>query len=183
MNNSQSQITVRPAVEDDIAAILTLDHGYSTEFVWQMEMDQGAPKSGARFKEARLPRPMQVNYPRAKETLETNWKERPALMVAENAGQVVGYSSLSLGLAPGAAWVTDLVVGGFHRRKGYGTRLVLAAQTWAATHGLERLVLEMQSKNFPAIRMAQKLAFEFSGYNDRFYQNQDIALFFAKRLT
>jgi ribosomal protein S18 acetylase RimI-like enzyme len=69
------------------------------------------------------------------------------------------------------------------RRKGIGSRLVLAAQAWARQHGHDRLVLEMQSKNQPAIKLAHKLAFDFAGYNDRYYENQDIALFFAKRLS
>jgi ribosomal protein S18 acetylase RimI-like enzyme len=44
------------------------------------------------------------------------------------------------------------------------------------------MVLEMQPKNYPAIQLAQKLGFDFCGYNDRYYANRDIALFFAKGL-
>ena len=182
MTESMQPVTVRPAVEEDISALLGLDHGYSTEYVWQMELDQGVPKMGVRFREARLPRPMQVIYPRPKDQLQEYWQQRAALLVAENGDQPIGYASLATGMAPGAAWLVDLVVGASQRRKGIGTCLVLAAQSWARHHGQRRLVLEMQSKNHPAIRLAQKLAFEFSGYNDRYYENQDIALFFAKRL-
>jgi ribosomal protein S18 acetylase RimI-like enzyme len=183
MNEDKPHVLVRAATEDDIAALMGLDHGYSTEYVWQMELDPGKPRMGASFREARLPRAMQVTYPRPKGDLESNWSTHAATLVAENNQQPVGYASLIAGLAPGAAWVSDLVVGASQRRKGVGTRLVLAAQAWAREHGYERLVLEMQSKNYPAIKLAQKLAFEFSGYNDRYYENQDIALFFAKRLT
>jgi len=35
----------------------------------------------------------------------------------------------------------------------------------------------------PAVRLVQKMGFEFSGYHDRYYANQDIALFFTKRLV
>ena len=51
---------------------------------------------------------------------------------------------------------------------------------WMEQHNKGQLVLEMQSKNYPAICLAIKLGFEFCGYNDRYYQNQDIVLFFAK---
>ena len=37
----------------------------------------------------------------------------------------------------------------------------------------------MQSKNFPAICFAQKHGLNFCGYNDRYYHNQDLALFFG----
>jgi RimJ/RimL family protein N-acetyltransferase len=42
--------------------------------------------------------------------------------------------------------------------------------------------MEMQSKNVAAIRLAQKSGFEFCGYNDQYYLNKDVALFFAKVL-
>jgi ribosomal protein S18 acetylase RimI-like enzyme len=41
------------------------------------------------------------------------------------------------------------------------------------------MFLDMQSKNYPAIRLAQKMGFVFSGYSDHYYPNQDIALFFS----
>lgn len=183
MNEPKPQVSVRAAHEDDYSAMAALDHGYSTEYVWQMELEPGAPRTGARFRETRLPRAMQVKYPRDKDRLPAEWHQRAGVLLAEEHDKPVGYASLAIGMAPGAAWLTDLVVASPFRRKGVGSRLVLAAQTWAREHGCERLVLEMQSKNYPAIRMAQKLAFEFSGYNDRYYENQEIALFFAKRLV
>lgn len=183
MSDEKLQVSLRPATEEDMQSLMGLDHGYSTEYVWQMEIDSTAPRMGARFREARLPRAMQVTYPRPKEALLSYWKERTAVLLAENNDQPVGYAALVAGLAPGTAWMTDLVVAASQRRKGVGTRLVLAGQSWARDHGFPRLVLEMQSKNYPAIKMAQKLAFEFSGYNDRYYDNQDIVLFFAKKLV
>ena len=39
--------------------------------------------------------------------------------------------------------------------------------------------MEMQPKNYPAIQFAYKLGFEFSGYNDQYYRDQEIAIFFS----
>ena len=175
-------LRIRSANEEDYERLLELEHGFSTEYVWQMELSQN-PRMGAQFKETRLPRPMQVSYPRSPGRLQAEWKQRAALLLGESDNKIVGYTSLSSGLAPGAIWLTDLVVDVPYRRKGVGTRLIATAQKWARDHGHVRLVLEMQSKNYPAIKLAQKLAFEFSGYNDKYYENQDIALFFAKRLA
>ncbi len=190
MSDAKLSVHVRPATEEDYYRLLELDRGFQTEYVWQMELGptgsfpvSGSPRMGAQFKETRLPRPMQVNYPRSRDRLQAEWKQRAALLLAENDSRIVGYASLTSGLAPGALWLTDLVVDVPVRRKGVGTRLIAAAQAWAREHGHDRLVLEMQSKNYPAIKLAQKLAFEFSGYNDKYYENQDIALFFAKRLS
>jgi RimJ/RimL family protein N-acetyltransferase len=42
--------------------------------------------------------------------------------------------------------------------------------------------MEMHSKNMAAVRLAMKMGFEFCGYNDQYYANQDIALFFSALL-
>jgi GNAT superfamily N-acetyltransferase len=82
-------------------------------------------------------------------------------------------------IAPATNWITDLVVMRRMRRQGVGSALVLAAQEWARQFYPYRMVLEMQPKNYPAICMAKKIGFEYCGYNDRYYLNHDIALFFS----
>ena len=47
---------------------------------------------------------------------------------------------------------------------------------------MNQLFLEMQSKNYPAICLARKNGFAFSGYSDRYYSDQDIVLFFTKAI-
>lgn len=183
MTQEKLAITLRPAGEEDMATLAGFDHGYSTEYVWQMEVDSTPPRTGAHFREMRLPRLMQVTYPRSKDGLADLLTQRNLLLLAEAGGQPVGYVALSTSLVPGTAWLTDLVVAASQRRRSVGSRLVLAAQSWARERGQQRLVLEMQAKNYPAIQLAKKLAFDFAGYNDRYYNNQDIALFFAKRLA
>jgi ribosomal protein S18 acetylase RimI-like enzyme len=68
------------------------------------------------------------------------------------------------------------------RRQGIASTLVFAAQELGENLGSRRIVLEMQPKNYSAIHMVQKLGFDLCGYNDRYYANHDIALFFAKGL-
>ncbi len=78
-------------------------------------------------------------------------------------------------------WVTDLVVDPSLRRQGIGSALLLAAQEWSAGRpDSRRLVLEIQPKNHPAVNLAQKLGFDFCGYNDHYFANHDLAIFFAK---
>jgi ribosomal protein S18 acetylase RimI-like enzyme len=68
------------------------------------------------------------------------------------------------------------------RRQGVAAALLTTTQEWAQERSHRRLILEMQSKNVPAIRLAQKFGYEFCGYNDHYYLTQDVALFFAKSL-
>lgn len=176
------EIEIRPAIAADIPELIAIDHTYSSEFVWQMEIQVEDKHTEITFREIRLPRSVRVEYPRPTHTLEGDWTRRSGLLVAVFESQVVGYISLMLDIAPITTWVTDLAVVRRVRRQGIGSALVLAAQEWGEQHNSRRLVLEMQPKNYSAIQMAQKLGFAFCGYNDRYYANHDIGLFFAKSL-
>jgi ribosomal protein S18 acetylase RimI-like enzyme len=101
--------------------------------------------------------------------------------VAAAERDVVGYLALDLPRL-GAAWITDLVVSPKWRRKGVATALLAEAHTWSAQRGLNRIFFEMQSKNYPAITLAQKQGYDFCGYNDQYYSNQDITLIFVRSL-
>jgi ribosomal protein S18 acetylase RimI-like enzyme len=176
------EIHIRPATSADIPALMAIDHDYSSDFVWQMEIQAEEGRIGVSFRQIRLPRSVRVEYPRAVRNLSNEWKQRDGILVALLDEQPVGYISLMLNSAPLTAWATDLAVARRLRRQGIGSALVLAAQEWGEAHDCRRLVLEMQPKNYPAIQMAQKLGFDFCGYNDRYYANHDIGLFFAKGL-
>jgi len=177
-----TEINIRPAISVDIPKMIGLDHNYSTNHVWQLTLDLTEVQTQISFREVRLPREVHVNYPRMIRNLADDWTKRDALLLAEEGEEIRGYISLRLGLAPASAWVEDLVVDRLQRRKGVGSALVLAAQDWCARKGLHRITLEMQPKNYPAIQFANKLGFEFSGYNDQFYRDQEIAIFFSSFL-
>jgi ribosomal protein S18 acetylase RimI-like enzyme len=174
---------IRPAVSTDIKTLAALDHGYSTDHVWQMGFQEAGGSISVQFKEVRLPRPMRVRYPRNPKGLSDTWTELAALLVAEVEAKLVGYLGLVPGPAPGSAWVTDLAVDLVSRRHGHATALVSAARQWALASGFRNLYMEMQSKNYPCIRLARKLGFAFAGYSDHYYPDGDIALFFILPLT
>jgi ribosomal protein S18 acetylase RimI-like enzyme len=173
------KIEIRPAVLADFTRLVSLEHSFQTPYVWQMDRSLEEGQVTVNFREVRLPRPVRVDYPHSPEKLVENWKTLSEMLVASIGGAQVGYIALKEQSVPDALWVIDLVVGEKSRRKGIGSALVLAAQEWAAQHGRRRIIFEMQSKNYPAIKLALKLGYEFCGYNDHYYANQDIALFFA----
>lgn len=174
-------IEIRPVIETDIPTLVALDHNYTSNYVWQMELESGNEEITVKFREVRLPRSVRVEYPHAAENLAQDWKTRSGLLVAMLDGKPVGYVSLMENIVPLATWVTDLVVMPNLRRQGIGSALVLAAQEWTTTRpDSRRLVLEIQPKNHPALCLAQKMGFDFSGYSDHHFANHDLAIFFAK---
>ena len=176
------KIEIRPAISDDIPALMALEHNYASDYVWQMEIQRDEHKIGIVFREAKLPRSVQVMYPRNPQLLADEWTGRDVILIASTDGEIVGYSCLMQNMAPKTTWITDLVVVRRLRRQGIGSALVLASQEWALQKKSHKAILEMQPKNFPAISLAQKLGFKLCGYNDHYYANHDVALFFSKWL-
>lgn len=172
-------MNIRPAISTDIPKMIALDHNYATDHVWQMTMDLTETQTQVSFREVRLPREVHVNYPRTYHKLVDNWTDRNLLLLVEDCEYIRGYISVQLGLAPASAWIEDLVVDRLQRRKGIGSALILSARDWCGKKRLQRLTLEMQPKNYPAIHFAYKLGFKFSGYNDQYYRDQEIAIFFS----
>ncbi len=171
---------IRPANASDVPRLMALDHSCLSDYVWQLELRREVGQVTANFREVRLPRSIEVKYPRNPSSLADAWTRRDIVLVATHEGTPVGYICALVEHASTAAWVTDLAVSTEQRRKGAASALLTATQTWALERGVRRLILEMQSKNQAYIRLAQKFAYEFCGYNDQYYSTQDVALFFGK---
>lgn len=173
-------VQLRLAVPSDISRLMALDHTISSESVWQLELRRDTGQLFATFREVRLPRPIALAYPHDKFALADEWPHKSLVLAAMIEPDPVGYIAIIERSAVSIGWVTDLVVGAQARRRGVASALLAAAQAWAQERGVRRLMLEMQSKNIPAIRLAQKHGYEFCGYNDHYYLTQDVALFFAR---
>ena len=171
---------IRPASTGDILRLMALDHSCSSDYVWQLELRREAGQVSASFREVRLPRSIEVKYPRNPSSLADEWAHRDVVMVALEQGVPIGYLCAIVEQASAIAWVTDVVVAPARRRQGAASALLTATQAWALERGVRRLVLEMQSKNQAYIRLAQKFGYEFCGYNDQYYLTQDVALFFGR---
>lgn len=175
-----SEIQIRPTVASDLQRLMALDHSASSETVWQLELRRETGQVNAAFREVRLPRATSIEYPHNKFALADDWVKRSMMYTALDGKDAVGYISLIERGAASVVWVADLVVDAQSRRRGVGSALLMAGQAWAESRAHRRLILEVQSKNLPAIRLAQKFGYEFCGYNDQYFLNQDVALFFAK---
>ena len=173
---------IRPAVASDLPRMMSLDHVSMSDYVWQLELRREAGQISANFREVRLPRSIEVRYPRNPASLADDWTRRDLVLVALNDGLLIGYLSAIEDQASAVSSVLDLIVAPGHRRKGAASSLLMAAQAWALERGGHRLLLEMQSKNHACIRLAQKVGYDFCGYNDQYYLTQDVALFFGRSI-
>ena len=178
-----TQVTIRPALATDLARCLTLDPSFVTDSVWQMDTRAHAGQLAVNFRLVRLPREMRVTYPRDRKLLAAGWQSCAAMLIADQPHGLAGYAALTAPPAPQATvWVNDLIVAKAVRRTGVGRGLLTAAANWGRDRQLKWLVVEVQTKNYPAINFCQKQGLKFCGFNDRYFANQDIALFFALAL-
>lgn len=175
-------ILIRQAVSPDIEYLSKFEHCVKSDCVWQMSQLMNDGQIQTVFNETHLPREMRVSYPHSPDTLESRWKNYSIILVACVDKAPVGYVSISGLYSPDMVWVNDLVVDEIWRRNGIATSLFHAARDWGLARKYQRITLEMSSKNFPAISLAKKSGFEFTGYNDNYFSNNDIALFFSRYL-
>jgi ribosomal protein S18 acetylase RimI-like enzyme len=176
------EIQVRPTVASDLVRLMGFDYSTNSESVWQLELRRDVGQVSVVFREVRLPRSISVAYPRNPFTLADDWTKKSMMYTALTDQGPVGYISLIERPVDSAVYVTDLVVNTPNRRQGVASALLAAAQDWASGRSNRRIILEMLSKNLPAIRFSQKSGYEFCGYNDYYYLSQEVALFFAKSL-
>lgn len=169
---------IRDGHPRDIPDCLLLDHSYETDFVWQMHISSD---DGWRihFKPERLPRAVESFY----ETSDERLRVAQCFLVATTRDpepEIIGYLAMRVEPLYHIGQVQDMVVSRPYRRRQIATRLIKAAAMWAREQGLGSLIVETQTKNYPSIRFCEAAGFAFCGFNDRYFPNRDIAVFFSQ---
>lgn len=171
-------IDIRPAVSNDLPALMQLTHSSETSYTWQMDNLYDQDQIQINFRRIRLPRPFRLEYPRSPAVIGDSWTRKDLFLVARIETQRCGYLTLEI-IERQSARILDLVVDEAFRRQGVATALLLAAQDWLRLNGVYRMLLELQIKNDNAIAMAEKLGFVYSGFMDGFFGNREIAFFYS----
>jgi ribosomal protein S18 acetylase RimI-like enzyme len=166
----------------DLAACVALDGSYETDHVWQVTQQLEDDQVATRFRTIRLPRTMRVPYPSWSEALLAHQERGDLILVAVENAEVRGYIDQESQPDQGLAWLHHLIVSPGHRREGTGTALLARGLQHARQLGLSHAMTVVQSKNYPAIKFLERNGFAFCGYNERFYRNLDIGLYFARGL-
>lgn len=174
------EIELRPVDQKDIDSLAVFEHGYYSEFVWQVSMETDPQNLQAGLRRTHLPRRVFVAYPRSKEIIFGEMNGVEAFLVASMDNRPVGYIKVIAEPGGKVLRVTDLVVSAPVRRQGIASGLVLAVMNMASSRDYLYVVMEMQSRNDPAVSLAEKMGLTFCGFRDNYFPNQDMALFFSR---
>ena len=172
-------MNVRPAQARDLDACLALDESFETEYVWQMETNRANGAIQLGFRTTRLPRAMRVNISAARDFVLDDYEQGECVLVAEEYPRILGFIDATLDRSQRVAWIQALVVAPDMRRQKVATRLLQATVDWARDKKLRAVMASVSTKNFPASAFLQKQGMTFCGFNDQYYHNRDIALFFS----
>ncbi len=173
---------IRDGLAGDIAECLLLDHTYETDTVWQMQVnDEGGLNIS--FKDQRLPRELVTEYSSSEARLRGALVPDQCFLVAttrDSDPERIGYLAMRSDPHYGYGLVQDVVVSRPYRRHRIATRMLKIAAQWAKEQHLSSLMIETQTKNYPGIRFCEASGFAFCGFNDRYFANRDIAVFFSQ---
>lgn len=208
MRNSAQPIEIKAAEESDLEACLQIDDSYATTHTWQVEPMRGEPGAApytlsssvtlgdsplnVTFRPVRFPRARRIAGPVATLVRDGNeagmqqrlrqWGMADFAQVAVMDGRVCGYTMISVVRGSGIGWISSLVVDTPMRGKGIGSMMLAAARRWARyNQGLHvrSFMLELHTRNHPAVVFCKKEGFNFCGYTDYSFSNGDIVLLFA----
>jgi ribosomal protein S18 acetylase RimI-like enzyme len=174
---------IRRADLKDLNTCVLIDTSYTTRRVWQIRTDERPYEEIAiTFQTIKLPRSVCASSPRDSEHLIDDWQRGECFLVAEEDEEIRGYLNMIVQSRDASGWIKDLTVARGYRQRGVGSELLRAAFRWAREQGLRAVLVETQTKNYPAICFCRKHGFVFCGFNDHYYSNQDIAIFFSRNV-
>jgi ribosomal protein S18 acetylase RimI-like enzyme len=175
-------MNVRPALFADLDRCQRLDGGYSTAYVWQLDETVEPEQIAVVFRRTRVPRTVQVPYPRPLDDLFEDWRRRECLLVAEDAGSVAGFLDMVVDPERWQGWVQHLLIHRPFRRQGVANLLLDAAERWARGSELTSINITVQPKNDPGISLLLKRGYGFRGFTDRYFGNNDAGLIYTMSL-
>jgi ribosomal protein S18 acetylase RimI-like enzyme len=208
MRAPTSPVEIRVATDEDLQSCVALDDSYVSTHTWQVESLRGEPGASpftmhstvtlgdtpisVVFRPVKLPRPRRVVGPVAASMREgseqpalsrlAQWRGADLMLVAEQGSKMCGYIAVTAVPGSGIGWIGGLVVANSMRRQGIGSMLMAAARRWARygqSHNVRSFMLEVPTKNYPAVAFCRKEGFTFCGHTDYSFSNGEVVLLFV----
>lgn len=177
-----AEIEIGAAVLDEYAQIAQMDLSFDSNYVWKTQIVEGFESFQPSFQRIRLPKTIHVSF-QAYNTanLEQLIRQREILSLRYE-DKVIGY------VRPERDETVNRMIlktGGVmpeYRNKGVGSAMLEHLCDIARKNGYRSLVCMVQAKNDPTIHFLMGRGFVFCGYQEFFFRNMEIGLFFSKNI-
>jgi GNAT superfamily N-acetyltransferase len=134
------------------------------------------------FREVRLPRKQTITPTFTPEDQLAAWERCDGFWVAVERLRVLGYLGVTLEFAHRQARIVDLAVAADQRRHGIASDLLTHAIRWLKRKEIKQVLLSCPLKAQPGHAFAQHHGFSICGFQDAYWPDQEIGVFFRKRL-
>lgn len=177
-----AEIEVRMANPDDLPVLKEMRLDFDSDYVWKSQMIEDLDTYSVSLQNIRLPKTIHVGFQVPDAARLEQMVMRREILCAERENRVVGYLRLEQDENPNRLMMKT---GGVHedfRRRGIMKTMLRVVQDMALRNHFNQLVVTVQAKNDPAIRLLNSQGFHFCGYQEFFFVNLEIALFYSKNI-
>ena len=177
-----AEIEIGAATLDEMTQIAQMDLRFESDYVWKTQMLEGLDSFESSFQRIRLPQTIRVSFQAySMANLETLIRQREILSVRYE-DNVIGYVRLEQDETVNRIILKSGGVMPEYRNKGVGTVLLDRICEIARHNRIRSLVCMVQAKNDPTIHFLLARGFVFCGYQEFFFRNMEIGMFFSKSI-
>ncbi|MCO6449194.1 MAG: GNAT family N-acetyltransferase [Caldilineales bacterium] len=175
-------IFIRRPTLHDLNECAQIDASYNTQRVWQLSLGVEPNDIAVHLHLVHLPRAVNVPGEPQEDNLLKQWQRGDCMLSARQDREVVGFIHLIADSSAGVAHIQQHVVRPDYRRQGVGTKLLSQAMLWGQDRNLRSVMVQVSTKNHPAISFYFAHGFSFCGFNERFYSDHEITLDLARTI-
>lgn len=177
-----AEIEIGAATLDEMPQIAQIDLSFESDHVWKTQMLEGLDSFESSFQRIQLPKTIRVSFQAySSVNLEALIRQREILVVRYEE-KVIGYVRLEQDETVNRLILKTGGVMPEYRNKGVGTVLLDRVCEIARHNRIRSLVCMVQAKNDPTIHFLMARGFVFCGYQEFFFRNMEIGLFFSKNI-
>lgn len=182
----EKTIIIRSATMNDAPLLARMNLNFESETVFCATIDDQLrttnEAAAIAFQEVRLPKRDTIAFQRPpKEFFEMKLRA-DEVVAATIENTPVGFLHLDIDAERSCLRLCTGGVASDQRNAGVGLALLNHAETTAKKLELKRITAALQSKNAPAIAFIQKQGYRLSGYEEFYFPNLELALFFTKMI-
>ena len=177
-----AEIEIGAATLEEYPQIAAMDLSFESDYVWKTQTLEEYESFESSFQRIRLPKTIRVSFQAySSANLETLIRNREILSVRYD-DRVIGYVRLERDETVNRLMLKTGGIMPEYRNKGVGSVLLDQVTEIARHNGLRSIVCMVQAKNDPAIHFLLSHGFVFCGYQEFFFRNMEIGLFFSKNV-